>query len=128
MEQPPQQQPEAAAAVAVAVPAAAAAPEQANQNGSAPPPPPAALPPAFVQDPAAFLASIVSQPPSRSALAQLAGPVAKKLAEETPEGVAPLYLQAAAVQLRTLDVARDVEQEVQAVQHQYEILEVRNFL
>jgi hypothetical protein len=105
------------------------------------------LPPAFSQDPAAYLASVAAQPTSRQALSQLAGPVAAWIANpgsnlaflhlQQPAGPAAawianpgsnlafLYLQAAAKQLIGDVKVGDVEQEMIRAQQQYEILEVR---
>jgi hypothetical protein len=87
------------------------------------------LPPAFVQDPAAYLISVASQPLSRHGLAQLAGPVAAWFSSSAGASggailVANLYLQAVAVQLRNDAAVLDVEQEMLRTQQQYEILEV----
>mmetsp|Transcript_23004 Transcript_23004/g.42723 ORF Transcript_23004/g.42723 Transcript_23004/m.42723 type:complete len:511 (-) Transcript_23004:308-1840(-) len=97
------------------------------------------LPQGFLQDPAVFLTSLASQPPSRQGLAALAGPISKWFIAAAPRTiispedassshpaaqVAGLYLQAASVQLR--DDARagdDVQQEMATTQHQYETLE-----
>ena len=104
------------------------------------------LPPAFLEDPAGFLASVASQAPSRTATAQLAGPVASFLSQgqghgapvtaastsatsaETPGGqssqIAAMYLQAAAKQLVGDIRVGDMEQEMLRAQQHYEILEV----
>jgi hypothetical protein len=104
--------------------AAEAAASSTNQNISN-----VLLPPAFVEDPTAYLISVASQPPSRHALAQLAGPVAAWFSSSAGAVggatlVANIYLQAAAVQLRDDAAVGDVEQEMMRTQQQYEILEV----
>lgn len=84
------------------------------------------LPPAFSQDPAAYLASVAAQSTSRQALSQLAGSVAAWIANP-PEGssnLAFLYLQAASKQLIGDVKVGDVEQEMMRTQQQHEILEV----
>lgn len=101
------------------------------------------LPPAFIEDPAAFLLKIASQKPTREGLAKLAGPVAKWFVSaggkvDTTNGaatqVAPLYLQAAANQLQEMgggmmatttnnnDPAA-MQQEMAKTKNQYETLE-----
>jgi hypothetical protein len=115
MEQQQQQQPQGAAEAAAS---------STNQNISN-----VLLPHAFVQDPAAYLASVASQPPSRYALAQLAGPVAAWFSSSAGAAagaalVANLYLQAVSVQLQDDAAVGDVEQEMLRTQQQYEILEV----
>jgi hypothetical protein len=103
------------------------------------------LPPKFVQDSGSYLATVSSRPPSRQAMAALAGPVANWFSGNNnnnngsessssaaavdatlQQGVASVYLQAASVQLKDTEVkVGDVEQEMVRTKQQYEVLEVR---
>lgn len=93
------------------------------------------LPPAFVQDPTAYLSKVASSPSSREGLAQLAGSVATWFQSSTSADTAPqfasIYLQAAALQLQYDDSAtilagtRIEETEMLLTQQKYEIIEVR---
>jgi hypothetical protein len=104
------------------------------------------LPPKFVQDPGTYLAEVASMPPSLAGMAALAGPVAgwfttslnpfsnvvdafhsdDSTAPDAPQrGMASVYLQAAAVQLRDTDVKLgNVDAEMIRTKQQYEVLEV----
>ena len=110
------------------------APEQ--QQPAAPPQDPSSsvpggglgLPPAFTQDPAAFLSQAAGEAGTRANRSKLAGPVAKFIStsnEEVCTAVSPLYLQAAAKQLAGDSKLGDIEQEMVRAKEHYEILEVR---
>jgi len=107
------------------------------------------LPPKFVQDPGVYLAEVASMATSRYTLKYLAGPVAGWFVATNnnnngPEsssteaaaavvvddvtlqqqGVASVYLQAAAVHLKDTEVkVGDVEEEMTRTRQQYEVLE-----
>lgn len=98
------------------------------------------LPSEFIQDPAAYLAAVASEPQSHEALRRLAGSVA--LWFQTPASaqaasqVASFYLQAAATQLRfensdnsamaMAGLGRRMEDiEMLHNQQKYEVIEVR---
>jgi hypothetical protein len=104
-----------------------------------PRPPPSSsllLPSEFVQDPAAYLAFVASEPPSHEALKRLAGSVASwfqsPASAQAASQVANIYLQAAAAQLRFEASAvgaaaggRLEEIEMLHTQRKYEVIEVR---
>jgi hypothetical protein len=93
----------------------------------------------FTSNPSAYLRTLLQTPPSRGAVAKLAGTVANSLKDDRHAQVSVLYLQAAARHLPACSVASSgstmsapsaiankdaVEEEMRATQQLFQVVEV----